>query len=132
MPGGTAKFQNLFIVVVKGLGLEHLNITPGGLRAGGATFKFTNNIMDIGKLKFRGRWASLFALEHYIQEASGALIMMHMPLSQTQFLEQLVSAGERFWHPRALPWTAFFSRARQRNGLARFARGGQGLRDNPL
>ena len=132
LPGGTAKFQNLFKVAVKELGLEHLNITPGGLRAGGATFKFTNNIMDIGKLKFRGRWASLSTLEHYIQEASATLIMMQMPLSQTEFLEKLVSAGERFQLPPALPWTAFFCRARQRNGLARIARSGQGLREHPL
>ena len=36
---------------------------------GGAKHKFANGLLDLGRLKFRGRWASLLTLELYVQEA---------------------------------------------------------------
>ena len=43
--------------------------SPAGLRAGGATFAYRCG-MTIDQLRIRGRWASVAALEHYIQEAT--------------------------------------------------------------
>ena len=132
-PGGTAKFRQLFKQAVTALGLEHLNLTPGGLRAGGATFKFTTNVLDLGKLKFRGRWASLTTLEHYVQEAAATLIMLRMTEKQTICLESFVAAGEKFQEPPLLPWSVFFHRSRQQNGFVGvLARNSQGRREHTL
>ena len=43
--------------------------TPAGLRAGGATFGYRAG-MSIDQLRLRGRWTSVAALEHYIQETT--------------------------------------------------------------
>ena len=79
---------------------------------------FANEILDIGRLKFRGRWASLHTLEHYVQEATATLVMMRAGHTQIQFLREFVACGHVFLKPPLLPWPSYFSRRRQRNGFA--------------
>ena len=117
-PGGTGKFRELFHEAARGLGIADLCLTPGGLRAGGATYKFANEILDIGRLKFRGRWAAMHTLEHYIQEATATLVMMHAGRTEIEFLEAFVRSGAVFLKPPDLPWACYFSRRRQANGFA--------------
>ncbi len=68
LPGGTSAFRRLFSLTIKALGLESLRLTPASLRAGGATSRFATG-MQLGQLKWWGRWAGLHALEHYVQES---------------------------------------------------------------
>ena len=117
-PGGAGKFRSLFHEATRALGVGELGLSPGGLRAGGATYMFANEILDIGRLKFRGRWASLHTLEHYVQEATATLVMMRAGNTQIQFLEEFVACGHVFLKPPPLPWPSYFSRRRQRNGFA--------------
>ena len=44
--------------------------------------------------------------------------MMKMTAEQTHVLEGFVAKGQKFLEPPSSPWGAFFSRARQRNGVA--------------
>ncbi len=112
-PGGTAKFRRLFAVVVKALGITAMGLTPASLRAGGATWYFATGLLDLGRLKYRGRWASLQTLEHYVQEATASLVLQRVDLSTLERLETIVSLGSQFEAPPCVPWTALFSRARQ-------------------
>ena len=79
---------------------------------------FANEILDIRRLKFRGRWASLHTLEHYVQEATATLVMMRAGQTQAICLEELEASGHIFLKPPPLPWPTYFSRRRQRNGFA--------------
>ena len=113
MPGGTALFRALFTKAVKALGLEKMKITPGSLRAGGATHKFVNDLLDIGKLKFRGRWAVMSTLEHYLQEGVSALAVLRADDDVLDRLESICKEGALFNRPPSFPWTTFFDRKRQ-------------------
>ena len=112
--GGTAKFRRLFKLALKALSIP-LKLTPAGLRAGGATAKFASGLFDIGKLKFRGRWASMHTLEHYLQEATAELIVMDLEDSLTRKLLQIQHHSAVFDQPPPQPWHAFFPRPIPRN-----------------
>ncbi len=112
--GGPGKFRSLFRKVVVALGLESPKITPAGLRAGGATHKFVTNALDIGRLKYRGRWASLNTLEHYLQEASAQLAMLQLEDSVLTRLSGICDRAVVFQAPPGQPWQSFFSRPSRR------------------
>ena len=114
LPGGTPKFRKIFADVVKDIGVAGLGLTPASLRAGGATHKFSTGSLDLGQLKFRGRWAVLSTLEHYVQECTATLVMLRLGNDTLTRLEKLAQFGERFEFPPAFPWQQFFSRAKQR------------------
>ena len=103
-PGGVGQHRSFFHEASRALGVSELGLSPGGLRAGGATYMFANEILDIGRLKFMGRWASLHTLEHYIQEATATLVMLRAGNTQIQFLEEFVACGHIFLKPPPLPW----------------------------
>ncbi len=105
-------FPAAFQAGVDALGLSSLRLTPSSLRAGGATYLFAQGL-ELGRLKFRGRWASLTTLEHYVQEASASLVLLSLPPDQVCRLEAIARAGSKFEEPPTVPWTALFSRARQ-------------------
>ena len=108
--GGTGKFRKLFAVAVKALRLESLGLTPASLRAGGATFLFVSGSLDIGRIQYRGRWASLSTLQHYLQEASAQLAMLQLSDPTVQRLLEFHDRGRFFDEPPSQPWSAFFSR----------------------
>ena len=108
--GGTAKFRRLFHTAVKALHLESLRLSPAGLRAGGATHLFTSGRMDVSRIKYRGRWASLSTLEHYIQEASAQLALMRLDSWTVDRLLKIRAAGSVFESPPERGWQAYFTR----------------------
>ena len=111
-PGGTPRFRKYFDRCVRALGIAHLGLTPASLRAGGATHSF-NRGLDLGHIKFRGRWASLRTLEHYLQEATGVLVMLRLDDHLLTRLENIAAFSSKFSEPPVLSWSAFFSRSRQ-------------------
>ncbi len=113
LPGGTSAFRRLFSLTIKALGLESLRLTPASLRAGGAASRFATG-MQLGQLKWWGRWASLTTLEHYAQESAATMVMMTLESDVLDRLEAIVSAGKVFLQPPSAKWQTFFSRASQR------------------
>ena len=59
--------------------------SPAGLRAGGATFAYRLG-MTIDQLRIRGRWTSVAALEHYIQEAAAFAVRSQLTESTKLFV----------------------------------------------
>ena len=59
--------------------------TPAGLRAGGATFAYRCG-MTIDQLRIRGRWTSVAALEHYIQEATAFAVRSQLSGNLKEFV----------------------------------------------
>ena len=104
----------MFHLVAGELGLSNMKLSPASLRAGGATHKFTTGQLDLGQLKFRGRWTVMSTLEHYVQECSATLVMLRLGEDCLTSLERIVQFGaKKFKHPPAFPWSEFFDRARQ-------------------
>ena len=113
LPGGTSAFRRLFSLTIKALGLESLRLTPASLRARGATSRFATG-MQLGQLKWWGRWASLNTLEHYAKESAATMVMMTLDPDVLDRLEAIVRASEVFLQPPSAKWQTFFSRASQR------------------
>ena len=121
LPGGDGKFRSIFAQIVKDLDIQDMGLTPASLRAGGATHYLSTGILDLGQLKFRGRWAALSTLEHYVQECTATLVMLRLADSTLDRLESLIRFSAKFKLPPATPWERFFPRPRQRassNGFA--------------
>ena len=94
-------------------GLDHLGLTPGSLRAGGATFYMTTGY-DLGRLRFMGRWRSDHTMQAYIQEAVAARVWIRLDADTKQLIVATLRESESFMHrPPAVQWTSVFSRGRQ-------------------
>ena len=59
------------------LKLETMPFTSACLRAGGATYWFNRGV-KVHRLKCWGRWASERSLNHYLQEAYSALMLLRL------------------------------------------------------
>ena len=99
--------------IVKYLDIEAMGLTPASLRAGGATHKFSTGALDLGQLKFRGRWSALSTLEHYVQECTATLVMLRLSNETLNRLQSLMRFGYKFESPPPAPWESFFARLRQ-------------------
>ena len=66
--------RRLLRIGLMALGLPPDVVTLGGLRAGGATYHWLQ-FENSGALQRRGRWGSIKALDHYVQEATVALCL---------------------------------------------------------
>ena len=112
-PSDANRFRSLFASVLRKAGLANLPITPASLRAGGATDMIVRQV-DIGRLKFLGRWKSQGTLDSYVQEAVAQLVALHLDDCQRSIITTALAASEHCWQtPPVLPWTCLFSRARQ-------------------
>ena len=69
--------------------LEHLNLSPASMRAGGATFMLEQGY-DPSSIKFAGSWASDKALACYLQEAEAASTLLSLSLSEQRRLEHVL------------------------------------------
>ena len=67
--------------------------TPGSLRAGAATWLYRCGAA-IDFIRLRGRWRTLTALEHYVQEASAFAVFQQLPSSLRLFVAM---RGEKLW-----------------------------------
>ena len=70
----------LFKQVLKRIGVQSLELTPAGLRGGGAT-DFWLRTRDVPALRRRGRWSNEKTLECYIQEGAYFLGTTSLPAS---------------------------------------------------
>ena len=116
--GGTAKFSALFREVTTGLGLQNLGLSPGSLRACGATHLFNQGV-EISVIRIQGRWRSAASLDHYIQIAAASLAMLDMSPCSSELVEELLLEARPLRRPPLLAWSAFFSRKRQLCSLLR-------------
>ena len=66
-PGSLATFGRYFRMVLDRLGCHNMGFSPAGLRGGGATRLFLNDV-EVSRIRFLGRWRDLRSLEHYLQE----------------------------------------------------------------
>ena len=66
--------------------LEHLGLTPGSLRAGGATHMLETGV-PVQNIKYAGGWASDRSLASYLQEAEAANTLLSMTDPQSRRLE---------------------------------------------
>ena len=114
--GSQAKFSKMFHKLVRLMGLDRLQLTPGSLRPGGASRAFMEGC-SIANLKYLGRWRVEHSLETYIQEAMCQLCSTCLTDDEHSALHQLtVSCSEQLQSSPALHWSVFLSHAAQWRG----------------
>ena len=78
-PGSISTYRRQWNAVMDRLGVpfkqNQRGATPGVLRGSGATFLYASS-EDVGWVAWRGRWARVRTLEHYLQEV-GAQMLIH-------------------------------------------------------
>ncbi len=77
-PGNTHMLERWFRWAMLGMRLKERQFTPGGLRAGGATHDYLAG-SPVERLMWRGRWAAIGTLEHYVQECASVLATASLP-----------------------------------------------------
>lgn len=88
------------------LGLEDVNLTPGSLRAGGATFLLEQGIA-VSNIRFAGGWASDHSLAAYLQEAEAAATLLDLSARTARRLAWLVDELPFLASPPSAPAVAF-------------------------
>ena len=112
-PGGRTTFLKHWEITLSSLHLDGLRLTPGSLRAGGATELCLRN-EAIGTTKFKGRWAAESSLNVYIQEAMSTMVMLRVrPITHTLLAQLRASGNFALKVPPSIPWHYLFSRYRQ-------------------
>ena len=118
LPGGLPALSSCMATLVRALGLGELNVSPGSLRAGGATARLQKNL-DILRLLHEGRWRNPSSLAHYLQETISWLVMQAVPRKRWDIVEVLEALWPLFSKPPQRHWSAFFTRHRQYVAKAR-------------
>lgn len=77
-PGSRATMVKLFRLVNVILGLQDAGLTLASFRTGGATSHFQKE-QNLGALQFHGRWRTPVTLQHYLQEALSAYLLLELP-----------------------------------------------------
>ena len=97
-------------MVLHWMGLD-IPLTPGSLRAGGATFFFLQ-MQNALQLKELGRWKTDSSLQIYIQEAVATLVWSQLPRNLESTLLSIIMESEFAWNqaPKA-PWIKLFQRS---------------------
>ena len=106
-PSSGLSFRQMFADVAADCGLSFANLVPAGLRAGGATWMFTEGV-SIGHLQFCGRWKSQTSLHSYIQEAMACLVWLDTPPSVHQLRSATAKLLRLVWSsPPSRPRASF-------------------------
>ena len=87
-PTNTHELEKWFRWALKLLLLRENQFTPAGLRAGGATHDYLAG-SPVERLMWRGRWAALTTLKHYVQECTSVLATASMPVATQHRLANL-------------------------------------------
>ena len=111
-PGTQASLSRFFRRILAQLGLAHLRLSLGSLRAGRATQLFMHGLSP-DTIRFMGRWASLATLEHYIQESSSMAVLLDIDPATSQNIAHLLTYGFILHTPPGAHWSHFFSRTQQ-------------------
>ncbi|CAE8601161.1 unnamed protein product [Polarella glacialis] len=93
-PHGYPAFYRLWDKTLGEMGLASLHLTPGSLRAGGATHHFLK-YQDVPRLRRRGRWRVEGTLEHYVQEGLYALQLLQLQVRGQSIVAELCLVGKR-------------------------------------
>jgi hypothetical protein len=86
----------------------------------GQTTEFFIQGSEVERIRFAGKWTNTRTLEHYIQEATATLVDSQITPKLQGRLHTILDQASQFAQPPTLPWTAFFSRARQFRAQARW------------
>lgn len=98
-PSTANRFRRMFKHTCTALNLGPLKLSPASLRAGGATW-LVDEGLEIGKIRFLGRWAHMRSLEHYIQVARAQQIALEIVPSTAVKLKEFL---RRFFFLLRLP-----------------------------
>ena len=108
---GAAAFSSLLRTALRGLGLGELKLTPGSLRAGGATALLEAGVAP-STIRFCGCWASERSMSAYLQEAAAAAAVLDVGPEAITHLKTLLVRYEACRLPPAasssslgLSWT---------------------------
>ena len=82
------EFSDRFRQIMNELGVTDCRFTPASLRPGGATLYYGQGV-NIGTLRFMGRWSVEKSLEHYIQLAMATKIVNQLSISSVERLTKL-------------------------------------------
>ena len=91
-PTTANEFRKFFRDCGRQLNFTRGRYTPASLRAGGATFLF-DEMQDVGRLRFLGRWANIQSLEHYIQSAKANMQMQELSTKAIRKVTLLLKEG---------------------------------------
>ena len=96
-PGGPAAYRRRWNLVLGKLGVEvsmhHRGATPAVLRGSGATALYLQS-EDLGLIQWRGRWAQMKTVEHYIQEVAAQSLLAQMSPSSRNIVKLFADAAE--------------------------------------
>ncbi len=83
--------------------LKEGQLTPAGLRAGGATHDYLAG-SPVERLMWRGRWAAFTVLKQYVQECASVLATAVLPWATQQRLARMEDILGRFLDDLAGSW----------------------------
>ena len=98
-------------------GIEHLNLTPASLRAGGATWLLEQGA-SLETIRFAGCWASDKAMSCYLQEAEAASVLLSLSESQQERLECALKSLRFLEQPPTVSLGCFLHGSNSRNDLS--------------
>jgi hypothetical protein len=90
-PFGTGGFQRALRKLLKFTGLHTLGITPGSIRAGGATALLEQGL-SVANIMFAGGWSAEATLRSYLQVAEAAQVLLRLDPPQSLWLEHFVKS----------------------------------------
>ena len=93
--GSYSTFRKLHDALVRFFGIsveEGIGITPGSHRGGGATFLF-QELEDLGKTQWRGRWRQLRTLEVYVQEVAAVSLLPELDVLARERIRRFGAAA---------------------------------------
>ena len=88
-PATRRTWVGMLNIALRFIGLENVNLTPGSLRAGGATFLLEQGVA-VSNIRFAGGWASDHSLAAYLQEAEAAATLPDLSARTARRLAWLV------------------------------------------
>lgn len=99
--GGSAAYRRRWNLVLEKLHipstLEFSGATPGVLRGSGATYLYLQH-EDLSLVQWRGRWAQIKTVEHYIQEVAAQSMIARLPQASRGIVKIFSEAAAALLH----------------------------------
>ena len=90
-----------------------MKLTPGSLRAGGATHLLESGT-PVATIRFQGGWAGKKSLASYLQEAESAATLLDLSEDQARQLERVLHEFSFLSEPPGVPFALFGNAAARR------------------
>ena len=127
-PSDRARLVSFWNRALSHIGLKFDKLTLGCLRPGGASWYILSD-MDLGRLKFLGRWSCESSMSAYIQEAMAMVAWAQLSDSEACVVHSWINLGLPVWRkPPCISWSHIFSRAKQWRAQRRGPRLLRGIR----